>query len=212
MVSRQHSSLLQRSLLMLICRLFLLVYTVTHDGADITAATTIDGSGTVSIDLSKVEPVSGAAVSGSAVIYRTNDWSAILGAGTYTFTLYKVVANGTNKNFAYESSTSFTVTCDTGSYAFVKRISEVAKYTSNNVEFQYIGTDPNTLANQQVLRNCFAINGTNGQNTGNNNYIVTAIDADGYVYVEKITFYEEVETGVYASYDVYVNVSLAKPQ
>ena len=193
---------------------------------------------TVKLDYNKYEAVKTAqmAVTGSAVIYRTSDWSANFGGGTYTFTLYKVIKDGLgNQAFAYESAVSCSVNVDTGSYSLVKRTSEYAKYTDKGVEYKLKSDESlDSAYNQTVLRNCFAINGRDGQNATVGVYKVNVKDADGYVFVESITFYESLQykvsvdkndnekidedevdnttinENVYAPYTVYINVSLKK--
>ena len=181
-----------------------LCYSVTHDGVDITNLTALVDN-TVMLDYSSVANIpEGATVTGSAVAYSSNYKN--LGAGNYVFTVYQVVAasNGV-KSYAFVGTTSATVTCDTGSYSFVKRTSENATHG----EYRYNGNVLD-LASQQALRDCFEINGRDGQKTTNTAFFVKAKDASTAVYVESITFYEDLGGGVYAPYTVNINVSLKK--
>ncbi len=118
-----------------------------------------------------------------------------LGAGTYTFTVYKVAKNSTTGQyyFAYVGAASSTVTVDAGNYTYVKRIEESVASTDD-----------------AALRACFKINGLDGNET-KNPYTVDATDAGSYIHVNSITFYELIkDTGNYAPYKVTINASLKK--
>ena len=171
-----------------------LLYSVTHDGTDITTLTTCDDDKTVALNLSDYSAIpNGATVTGSAISYTKNYKN--LGAGTYVFTVYqvKLASDGVTKSYAYVGTTSINVTCDTGSYSYVKRTAESV-----------------ASIDQVSLRNCFEINGTNGQKTTNANFYVDYTVASTSVHVKSITFYEKLADGVYAPYTVNINVSLKK--
>ncbi len=192
-------------------------FTVTHDGTDITALDQVRFDGdTVVVDYSALEEkymtdgVNG--VNNDVVTYSSNYKN--LGAGTYVFTLYKVVAGaGTNKTYAYVTSASTTVTSDAGSYTFVRRTSEDATHTNADGDsFVYNPSAQYGMyngANQAALRDCFQIKNRDGQDA-TAMYFVTAIDAIDYVYVDYITFFEPLGNDEYASYKVDVKVSLKK--
>ena len=197
------------------------LYSVTHDGTDITVLTNLVDNKVAYLDYSSTEKLpEGATATGSAVSY-SKDYKG-LGAGNYVFTVYKVVeSNAGVKSYAFVGTTSVNVTNDTGSYSFVKRTSETATHGN----FTYNG-NVNDYASQQALRDCFEINGRDGQKTATPVFFVKAKDASTSVHVESITFYESlaynvyekdgktvkevVNDGVYAPYTVNINVSLKK--
>ena len=200
-----------------------LFYSVTHNGQDVTAYTYFDGN-TVKLNYSETAGQymvanDGTVVDGaSKVTYKTTDNQKDLGAGTYVFTLYKVAANSNNTRytFAYVASASASVTCDTGNYTFVRRTSETATHTTNGVNYVYDTSLESTpqygiwnSQNQLALRDCFEIKNRDGQNA-TTPFFVDAVDAENYVHVKSITFFEQVATNVYAPYTVNINVSLKK--
>ena len=202
-------------------------YTVERNGVDITSCTDMvnvaDNGKDVVLNYSKLAEVTmtkhtnnGVAytVTGSAVSYNAANGTRFA-EGNYVFTLYKAERINNNTVYTQVGATSVSATFDTEKYTFAKRTSEVAEYYDNNGNLHKLGNVWSNeqlaqLANQEVLRNCFEIKGRDGNPTGSP-YFVNAVNADTYVFVKSITFFEEFN-GVYAPYTVDVNVSLVKPQ
>ena len=180
-------------------------------------------SQTAATGMTKYDYENGAvtAVAGKEVIYRTDDWKTV-GDGTYVYTIYKVEIKNNKPVYVQAGVTSTTATLDTEKYTFVKRTSEYAEYYdafTNSVQAFNEGLnawdDVNKKwipayvheYNQNVLRQCFEIRDTDG-NPATTMFKVDAVEAPNYIFVKSITFYEEVETGVYAPYTVNIGESL----
>ena len=157
-------------------------FKVLKNGQDITKNDNVTISGSsVTINFSTTKAEP--AVSGSVVDYA-------LGAGTYQIALYKGVKTGADKVvLIQQQAVNGVASCNTGSYTLVSRISE-----------EY---------NEDILK-CFSFKNTKGEDVKAAKYTVNAKAATNYVYVDSVTFYDEVETGVYAAYTVNVGVSLKK--
>ena len=165
-------------------------YTVTRDGQDVTFDTAIDNTnGVVTLDFSTTEFVGdaynndGTSVSVDKVVYP-------LKAGNYVFTLYKGMTAGQGAVAVQQRTAGGVVTCNTGSYSFAGKNKDVI-----------------AIASPATIRAAFNFNMTNGQNA-TTPFSVDYVTAGDYVNVKSITFYDEVETGVYAPYTVNLGVTL----
>lgn len=159
---------------------------VTKDGKDVTSSVSVTGNAvTINFSTTETKDIAEGA-SGSAVKYD-------LGAGNYVVTLYKCEKAGEKNVLRQVRSLSGATTCTTKAYTLVKRTSETA-----------------TSADAAALRACFEINGVDGKKTANENYVVTTKgDVDsGYVYVESISFYDDLGDDTYAGYTVNIGVSI----
>ena len=161
-------------------------FKVTKNGTDVTDKMAVSGNA-VTVNFSGTKDVT---VSGSALKVVTYD----LGAGNYVFTLYKAIKSGDNMVLVQQQSATGVATCTTGAYSYAGRTSESVAATATDAE----------------IRDCFSIKKTDGKDADTKFFTVSKNnDADGYVYVDSITFYEEVN-GAYAEYTVKVGVSLKK--
>lgn len=164
-------------------------FKVLKNGNDVTANVQAVSNGAV-INFSKQDAVSNGAVSGSVVNYN-------LGAGTYSFNLYKCIKSGSNLILVQQQVSNGVETCNAGSYSAATRIKETTLSTS-----------------QKDLRDCFSIKDTKGAEA--TSAFVVNVDpaslADGspYVYVSSIDFYDDLGKGEYAKYTVNIGVSLKK--
>ena len=168
-------------------------YKITKDGKD------LDAKFVGPVSAGKVE-VTLSGVKDSNVIYDG------VGAGTYVFELYQCYGEGEDAVLVQEYSSAVVVTLgEKGSYY------EAGDLVNNKVE---------NVTDLEILK-CFNINARNNKpvikdgalNKGEANfddYAVTKHEAEGsgYVYVEKITFYEKVAEGEYVPYEVAVDTVL----
>lgn len=160
-------------------------FKVTKNGTDVTNNATVSG-GVVTVNFSTTENVTNGAVTGSAVKYD-------LGAGNYVFTLYKGIESGTNKVLVQQQSATGVATCTTGSYSAATRTSETA-----------------AAETQEAVRACFSVKDTKGNEATAPYFVKMNANATGYIYVESITFYDDLGNGEYAAYTVNVGVALKK--
>lgn len=160
-------------------------FKVTKNGTDVTNNATVSG-GVVTVNFSGLEAVSNGAVTGSAVKYD-------LGAGNYVFTLYKGIESGANKVLVQQQSATGVATCTTGSYSAATRTSETA-----------------AAATQEAVRACFSVKDTKGNEATAPYFVKMNANATGYIYVESITFYDDLGNGEFAAYTVNVGVALKK--
>jgi len=164
-----------------------LYYTITRNNTDISGVSAVTNSGNaLNVKYSTVD--------GANVVYKSDNKD--LGAGAYTFSVYKVAYNEKTEKyyFAYVGASSANVTCDAGNYTYVKRLAEYVKADFSDED----------------LRNCFEINGLDGKKT-TNGYSVNKTNSANFVHVNSITFYEPIaDQGVNAMYTVNINVSLKK--
>lgn len=167
-------------------------FKVTKNGEDITNDALVElvsaGSGSaVKINFSTTETkeIQNGAVTGSAVTYGK------AGAGNYVFTLYKcIISNGTKILVQQQQPATGTATCNTGSYS-------AAVKTKDSV----------SVVTPQTVRECFDIKNTKNEGASTT-YFVNMKEATDYVYVESITFYDDLGNGVYAPYTVNIGTSL----
>lgn len=168
-------------------------YKITKDGKDLEAKFVGPVSaGKVEVTLSDVKD--------GNVIYDG------VGAGTYVFELYQCYGKGEDAVLVQEYSSVVVVTLgEKGSYY------EAGDLVSNKV---------GTVTDLEILK-CFNINARNDKpvvkdgelNKGEANFddyavTMTPVVGAGYVYVEKITFYEKVAENEYVPYEVAVDTVL----
>ena len=155
-------------------------FTVQKDGKDVTDKVTVE-NGVVTINFSGTKDE--AAISGGKIV--TYD----LGAGNYVFTLFKGVQAGDKVIGVQQNMASGAVTCNLGSYSVAAKAKETI-----------------TDAEDATIRAALTIKDTQN-NDATALYTVQKEVAGSYVYVTSVTFYDEVETGVYAKYVVPVGFS-----
>ena len=166
-------------------------FKVTKDGTDVTDKVDISeiANGKVTIKFSKTKT--------DANGYEVVDYTDF-GAGNYVFTLYKGKKTTTSAVPVQMKSAVGSVTCNVGSYGNAAR-----KTTTLN------GT-----VTEPAIRDAFTIKNAQGGDTTSAIYKVNAQGLDKadmkYVYVESITFYDEVANDVYAAYTVPVGFALEK--
>lgn len=157
---------------------------VTKDGKDVTANDLVVVSGSaVTINFSTTKAAD--KVTGSVVDYA-------LGAGNYSVILYYAQKD---KVLVQQQAINGVATCNTGAYSAATRIKE-------SIAAAEVG--------QAGIRACFDIKNTAGKDATAAYYVDYNNDATDYVYVNSITFYDEVESGVYAAYTVKIEKTLKK--
>lgn len=165
-------------------------FRVMRNGVDITSQVTAISNG-AQINFSTTEETSIGAVTGSVVNYN-------LGAGNYSFNLYKCIKSGTSQNpiavLVQQQVANVVATCNTGSYSAAVRTSETVK---------------------EDLRQCFSIKDTKGNEAATPYYTVNVDEASlsagsPYVFVKSIDFYDDLGNGEFAKYTVNIGVSLKK--
>ena len=161
-------------------------FKVTKYGTDVTSKVASYDNGKVVINFSSVD---------KNVVKYTD-----FGAGNYVFTLYKGVAVGANTIAVQQSSAAGAVTCNVGAYGSAVRVKDSLNGDTSDT----------------AIRAAFSIKDTKG-NESQATYAVKATGADDanmkYVYVESITFYDDVTVGdvtAKAEYTVPVGVALLK--
>ena len=145
----------------------------------------------LTVKLSGKSPITNGAVTGSSVDYSKT------GAGIYVFELYQCVESKGVKTFVQEKSAACTVVVDSlGAYC---------------IAGQKDDTIQGAVTHKTIL-DCFTIKDRNNNEVKSdsakfyvdyNNYAGT-----GTVYVSSITFYEEVDTGLYAAYTLTIDAAL----
>lgn len=168
-------------------------FKVIKNGEDITNDALVEcvsaGSGsavTINFSTTETKDIKNGPVTGSAVSYGKT------GAGNYVFTLYQCIESGGRKVLVQQQSITGTATCNTGSYSQAVR-------TNDRV----------SVATPEAVRGCFEIKNTKNE-AASPVYYVNMSAATDYVYVDSITFYDELGSGsgVYAPYTVKVDTSL----
>ncbi len=157
-----------------------------ENGAPLVELVSAASGSAVTIKFSSTKTITNEAVTGSAVSYDK------VGAGNYVFTLYQCVESSNRRVLVQQQSSTGVTTCNTGSY------SQAVK-TKDSVD----------AATAEEVRRCFDIKSTKNGDTSPN-YYVRMSEATDFVYVESITFYDELGkgSGVYAPYTVNIGTSL----
>ena len=158
-------------------------FKVTKDGTDVTAKVASNVDGKVTINFSSVD---------NTIVKYTD-----FGAGNYVFTLYKGIAVG-DKAIAVQQNTSVgAVTCNVGAYGNAVRVKDTLNGDTSDA----------------ALRGAFSIKNTKGEESTSTYTVKATGAADAnmkYVYVESITFMDDLGDGTFAEYTVPVGVALMK--